>query len=239
MHSIASVAKIFILMINSLRKQHRIRLDNLERLVTEAGSAKRLAELAHTSSSYLSQVRNRSRSRVVPSRGVGDDLASRLERAMDKPEGWMDESHEEDDSYPGKNDQACGVHRMCPLISWVQAGAWTEVTGSFTVDDAEAFLPCPLQCSAETFVLRVRGESMEPRFRDGDLIFVDPAVSPDHGRFVVVRAEDFGEATFKQLIIEGEHKYLKALNPDWPERIIESDSRATVCGVVVFKGEII
>ena len=77
------------------------------------------------------------------------------------------------------------------------------------------------------------------RFREGDLIFVDPAVSPDHGRFVVVHVQDSNEATFKQLIVEGGRKYLKALNPDWPERIIESDSSAVICGVVVFKGEVV
>ena len=158
---------------------------------------------------------------------------------MGKPEGWIDELHAEDYPDIGGAKHRSGVHGLRPLISWVQAGAWTETAGSFTAEDAEAFLPCPVRCSAETFVLRVRGESMEPRFRDGDLIFVDPTVSPDHGRFVVVRGEDTGETTFKQLIVEGGRKFLKALNPDWPERIIESDSRAAICGVVVFKGEIV
>lgn len=88
-------------------------------------------------------------------------------------------------------------------------------------------------------MLRVRGETMEPRFRDGDLIFVDPAVSPDHGRYVMLRGEDSNEATSKKLMVEGERKNLKALNPDWSARIIKSDSSAAICGVVVFKGEIV
>ena len=172
-------------------------------------------------------------------RGIGDDLAARLEKAMGKPDGWMDEFHAEELSGPGNAGPGPAAHSLRPLISWVQAGAWTEIARSFSPEDPEACLPCPVRCSAATFVLRVRGESMEPRFRDGDLIFVDPAVSPDHGRFVVVRGENSNEATFKQLIVEGERKYLKALNPDWPERIIESDSSVVICGVVVFKGEIV
>ena len=158
---------------------------------------------------------------------------------MEKPDGWMDEFHGAGDLGSGNTHTGPGARSLHPLISWVQAGAWTEVGGAFTAEDAEALLPCPVRCSDETFVLRVRGESMAPRFRDGDLIFVDPAVSPDHGRFVVVRGEDSNEATFKQLIVEGERKYLKALNPDWPKRIIESDAAAAICGVVVFKGEIV
>jgi SOS-response transcriptional repressor LexA len=80
---------------------------------------------------------------------------------------------------------------------------------------------------------------MEPKFHDGDLIFVDPLVSAQSCRYVVVRLEHPQEATFKQLIVEGGRRYLKALNPDWPNRIIEMDSDATICGVVVFKGEVV
>lgn len=226
-------------MLNRTRKQHRIRLDNLERLIAEAGSAQRLAELSGSSSSYVSQVRTQRPTRSGSPRGIGDDLASRFEKAMNKPDGWMDEFHADGPSDAGNARHAPGVQTLRPLISWVQAGAWTENDGPVTADDAEAFLPCPVRCSADTFVLHVRGESMEPRFCDGDLIFVDPAVPADHGRFVVVRGEASGEATFKQLIVEGGRKYLKALNPDWPQRIVESDSSATVCGVVVFKGQIV
>ncbi|RLT95366.1 MAG: peptidase S24, partial [Ketobacter sp.] len=27
--------------------------------------------------------------------------------------------------------------------------------------------------------------------------------------------------------------------PDWPNRIIEVDEEATICGVIVFKGEVV
>lgn len=80
---------------------------------------------------------------------------------------------------------------------------------------------------------------MRPKFHDGDLIFVDPQTSADSGKFVVVHMEDSHDATFKQLIVEGGRQYLKALNPDWPDRTIEVNSNATICGVVVFKGELV
>jgi len=69
---------------------------------------------------------------------------------------------------------------------------------------------------------------------DGDI-----GVLPDHGKYVVVRLDDSNEATFKQLVIEGGRKYLKALNPDWPDRIIEVNVKATICGVIVFKGQML
>ena len=223
------------------RRHETVRLSNLELLVAEAGSAAALARLASTSESYLSQIRNQLTTPKGTPRGVGDDLAAKLERAMGKPDGWMDESHrvatEEHAHYnaePGPD-----VRSLRPLISWVQAGEWSEIAGNFELGDAEDLLPCPVRCSADTFVLRVRGESMEPKFHDGDLIFVDPQVAPVSGRYVVVRLEDSQEATFKQLIVEEGRQYLKALNPDWPHRIIEVNVDATICGVIVFKGELV
>lgn len=218
-----------------------MRLSNLELLVAEAGSAAALARLANTSESYLSQIRNQLTTPKGTPRGVGDDLATKLERAMSKPNGWMDESHElvTEDQAIFNAEPGPEVRGLHPLISWVQAGGWVEIAGNFELGDAEDLLPCPVRCSRETFVLRVRGESMEPKFHDGDLIFVDPQVTTVSGRYVVVRLEDSHEATFKQLIIEEGRQYLKALNPDWPHRIIEVNTDATICGVVVFKGEVV
>ncbi len=76
-----------------------------------------------------------------------------------------------------------------------------------------------------------------PSFQDGDLIFVDPERHAEHGSLVVVRMSGANEATFKRLVIEGERKYLRALNPAWPEPMIEINGHATICGVVIFKGE--
>ena len=161
------------------RRHEELRLDNLERLVAEAGSAAALARLAHTSDSYLSQIRNRLTTAKGTPRGVGDDLAAKLEKAMGKPHGWMDERHGEGakNTEPVFYNAEAGpdVRSLRPLISWVQAGEWAEIAGNFALGDAEDLLPCPVRCSPDTFVLRVRGESMEPKFHDGDLIFVDPS----------------------------------------------------------------
>ena len=207
------------------RRIDRNRLDNLRRLIAEAGSAEALARRSGSSSPYLSQIQAGTRYPSGRRRRLGDQLAEKLERSMGKPDGWMDEAHDED----GASWAAGGG---CPLISWVQAGAWTEAP---EFADAEARLHCPARCGPDTFVLRVRGESMAPRFLDGDLIYVDPGVDARSGAYVVVR-DGAGEATFKQLVEEDGRRYLRAANPDWPNPIVETRSDAAVCGVVVFRG---
>jgi hypothetical protein len=58
-----------------MRKQEHTRLQNLELLISEAGSAAKLARIAGTNSSYVSQVRNQMPTKKGTPRGVGDDLA--------------------------------------------------------------------------------------------------------------------------------------------------------------------
>lgn len=134
------------------------------------------------------------------------------------------------------------VRGLIPVISWVQAGSWCEVSDIYAVGDAEQWLPCPVAHGPRTYAVRIRGESMyNPHerwsFRDGDIIFVDPDRDAIHRSFVVAKLTDTQEATFKQLIIEGEQKYLKALNPSWPEQIMRVNGNAEFCGVAIAKHE--
>ncbi len=127
------------------------------------------------------------------------------------------------------------VKNQLPLISWVQAGAWSEIL-EVSALEAEHFM-CPVNCSEKSFVLKVQGISMEPKFCDGDLIFVDPEAQWEHGSYVVARLDDENQATFKQLIIEGGQKFLKALNPNWPDPLMPINGNCTIVGKVVFTGK--
>lgn len=132
------------------------------------------------------------------------------------------------------NTLATSAGSRVPLISWVQAGHWCEAIDPFEPGDAEDWLFCPVNHGSSTFALRVRGVSMEPKYRDGAIIYVDPDRSADHLSNVIVRMEDEAEVTFKQLVIEGEKRFLRPLNPDWPgPKLISIDGDAVICGVVI------
>jgi len=130
-----------------------------------------------------------------------------------------------------------------PLISWVQAGSWCEISDVYNIDDVDIWLPCAVSHSKETYALRVRGLSMfnphERRsFREGDIIYVDPERDAENGSLVIAKLMDSDEATFKQLVMEGTRKFLRPLNPSWPEPIIEIPPDGIICGVVISKLEI-
>ncbi len=69
-------------------------------------------------------------------------------------------------------------------------------------------------CSAlEPYALRVLGDSMAPEFPDGCVVIVDPGYAERDGAYVVV--EFAGDVFFRQLVFEGERRFLKALNPKY------------------------
>ncbi len=224
------------------QKQSWIRKQNLELLIQQAGSAKNLAERCDTSSAYISQLRQTLPFEERPIRRIGRRIAAKFEQGMGKPAGWLDIPHTIDNEGVRAGDDTnmvTGPEIMVlhPVVTWVQVSSWITIDNSQAIPESDVYLPCPVACSRHSFVLRVRGDSMEPKFHEGNLIFVDPLVEAESGKFVVVQQQNAVEATFKQLVIEGGQKYLKALNPDWPERYMQVQPDAKICGVVVFKGE--
>jgi SOS-response transcriptional repressor LexA len=115
-----------------------------------------------------------------------------------------------------------------PLISWVQAGDWSHAADLFQPGDAEDWVETSVAVRSHTFALRVKGDSMEPEFMAGTLVVVEPEMDAHPGDFVIARNGD-GEATFKQLTIDGPDLYLKPLNPRYP---IKPLGTARIVGVV-------
>ncbi|OTP83223.1 LexA family protein [Gilliamella apicola] len=83
-----------------------------------------------------------------------------------------------------------------PLISYVQAGVWTE---SCELRDSTGFeyIMTSLELSDKAFALQIKGDSMEPEFKEGDVVIIDPAIKPIPGEFVVAMNGE-SEATFKK-----------------------------------------
>ena len=92
--------------------------------------------------------------------------------------------------------------------------------------------PAPDACSgAESFVLQVLGDSMEPEFHDGEIIVVEPEGLAVDGSFVLAWHRD--EWIFRQLIRDGALWRLHALNPAYPDAPLAS--LEPVRGVVIQK----
>lgn len=89
----------------------------------------------------------------------------------------------------------------------------------------------PTTCvDAEPFALQVTDNSMEPEFKRGCVVVIDPTGVVKDGAYVF--AEAGGEFLFRRLRLEGERVWLDALNDEYPS-LVPEDGIAAVKGVVV------
>ena len=86
--------------------------------------------------------------------------------------------------------------RRVPILDYVQAGSWAGVAPAFRDAEMQANMLVDSQYSVDAFGLQIRGLSMFPEYQEGDVVIIDPAVSP-HPNDCVVATNEAGEATFK------------------------------------------
>jgi SOS-response transcriptional repressor LexA len=124
---------------------------------------------------------------------------------------------------PFQNVESVGLERFrrVPLIGWVQAGMLTEFSDPFPVGIADDYELVDIEYGRRTVALRIKNDSMEPDFKEGDIIIVDPDLAPRPGDFVVAK-NHVEEATFKKYRPRGTAPdgsmvfELAPLNDDYP-----------------------
>jgi phage repressor protein C with HTH and peptisase S24 domain len=111
-----------------------------------------------------------------------------------------------------------GVARRIPLIGLAQAGGDGFFDdGGYPVGGGWDEVSLPEVSDSNAYALEINGESMEPVFRDGDVVIVSPVAPIRRGDRVVVRTVA-GEVMAKQLARRSARRVeLKSLNPAHPD----------------------
>jgi SOS-response transcriptional repressor LexA len=140
---------------------------------------------------------------------------------------WLETGRGE--KYLTNVSSAPDIKGAVPLISLVQAGVWMEAIDNLQPGEGER-IPTTYRARDYTYALRVQGDSMEPKFPAGAILIIEPEEEPMPGKYVIVRQASSQEATFKQLVQDGNKLYLKPINPRYP--ILELHDDDVFCGVV-------
>ncbi len=121
-----------------------------------------------------------------------------------------------------------------PLIGLTQAGSGRYFTddGMPTGGPGWEEVEFPDISNQDVFALEVQGDSMEPLYRDGDILIVSPSASVRKGDRVVVRTTS-GEVTAKELKRRTAKSIeLRSFNPTHPDRIIPVNDIAWMARVM-------
>lgn len=103
-------------------------------------------------------------------------------------------------------------------------------TGQYLNDVRVEQIELPIDVDAD-FVIPIKGDSMEPDYHDGDLVFIQTSVDLNDGVIGVFNYN--GEAYIKQLVIDTEQSYLHSLNPDYKDMPITPETDFRIIGEVV------
>jgi repressor LexA len=151
--------------------------------------------------------------RVVEKRGGADsEIRALLGKGKGKGKGGASDS---------KSALAAG--RLVPIINKVAAGYPTDFNDlDYPVGIADDYVRCPDLHDPNAFAVRVVGDSMEPRFREGDIVVFSPAVEVHNGDDCFVRFTMPHETTFKRVFFEKENKVrLQPRNERYSPTIID------------------
>ena len=89
-----------------------------------------------------------------------------------------------------------------PVINRVSAGYPTDFTDlSYPRGVADSYVGCPDLADTDAFAARVFGDSMRPKYAEGDIVIFSPAADCRHGDDCFVRFDD-GKTTFKRVFYE-------------------------------------
>jgi phage repressor protein C with HTH and peptisase S24 domain len=123
-----------------------------------------------------------------------------------------------------------GVGRPIPLINKVAAGYPTEFTDlDYPAGVADEYVYDPSISDPNAFAITVCGDSMEPIFREGDVVIVSPEAPVASGDYCFVRLAPDNTTTFKQVYFDNEKNVrLQPLNSKYPPQLLKRNDAAAV-----------
>ncbi len=113
--------------------------------------------------------------------------------------------------------------RLVPVINKVSAGYPTDFNDlDYPVGIADDYIRCPDLHDPNTFAVRVVGDSMEPKFHEGDIVIFSPATEVHNGDDCFVRFAMPHETTFKRVFFESDNKIrLQPRNEKYSPTIVD------------------
>lgn len=113
--------------------------------------------------------------------------------------------------------------RLVPIINKVTAGYPADFDDlDYPAGVADDYVRCPDVHDPNAFAVRVVGDSMEPKFCEGDIVIFSPAAEVHNGDDCFIRFAEPHETTFKRVFFEPENKVrLQPRNEKYSPAIVD------------------
>ena len=128
-------------------------------------------------------------------------------------------------------DDPLPLHRQIPVINRVAAGYPVEFTDlDYPASIADEYVACPDVTDPSAFAARVVGDSMEPDYREGEIVVFSPSLPTPSGSDCFIRLERDQETTFKRVFFDDEEDTirLQPLNNTYSPRFVVREDIAGI-----------
>jgi len=127
------------------------------------------------------------------------------------------------DLHTEENIRDLKAGQLVPVINRVSAGYPADFDDlGYPVGIAQDYVRCPDLHDPHAFAVRVVGDSMEPKFCEGDIVVFSPAADVQSGDDCFVRFSQPHESTFKRVFFETDGKVrLQPRNETYPPNVVE------------------
>lgn len=140
------------------------------------------------------------------------------------------------------NEQPLRLAPQVPLINKVTAGYPADFTDlDYPARVADEYIRTPDLNDPDAFAARVVGDSMEPNYREGDIVVFSPLRAIESGADCFVRLEPDAQSTFKRVYFErddagNELIRIQPINNAYPPRTVPREQVAGLyAGVSVIR----
>ena len=225
--------------------REEIRRENARSLADQAGGQVEFGRALNMVPSQVSQIIGK-----TPVKNIGNSIAKRIEKAFEKPAGWLDARHGEalDDGSvdaPGAqpvtddDDMAPSTVAIRMAPDHVRAGITGFGADHVFEDGGHYHLPRVWLeerdlAPGALLAIKIRGDSMRQMMFEGDIVVVD---TTDKNRVNgSIFALNFkGESVVKRLRYERRQWYLTSENPDFPQEPCRPGDCDVIGRVVYFE----
>lgn len=135
------------------------------------------------------------------------------------------------DRIPGTVNPHARGWTSIPILNWEIATHWPRNKLDLKKQNWSDWTTTDHDVSPNAFALKIQGDAMAPRFPDHTILIVEAQREPAHRDFVIVHGKNQTTPVFRQLIIEGQDKYLRPLNAEF--KTLEMDKDHRILGVVI------
>jgi SOS-response transcriptional repressor LexA len=175
-------------------KDVRAMLQKLMRLEADAGTRRRGDAGTRTEQEHA-------RSDSEAQLAVADSVSASLSSGVDLDDAYLSGVLQELVERSVGNVETVTANAV-PVINRVSAGYPKDFTDlSYPPKVADEYVSCPDIQDGEAFAARVQGDSMTPKYGQGDIVIFSPAAAPRDGDDCFVRFQD-GQTTFKRVFFE-------------------------------------